>query len=94
MSDQTSDPNPNEEWLSIIVVEDEEHAEVIQGFLRSEGIPAQLDSNYSHEFPTHVGNLSEVEVRVPASRAEEAKRMVEEREAAGRPPEGSAEPGS
>lgn len=89
-----SDQNRNEEWLSIIVVENEEHAELIEGFLRSEGIPAQLDSRFSHEFPAHVGELSEVEVRVPASRAEEAKRLVDEREAATRAPEGSEEPGT
>lgn len=72
----------NEEWLSILVVEDEEHAELIQGFLGSEGIPCQIESRYSHEFPTHVGQLSEIEVRVPASRADEARRLVEAREAA------------
>lgn len=88
MTDQTN----NEEWLSIIMVENEEHAELIEGFLRSEGIPAQLESKYSHEFPAHVGQLGQVEVMVPASRAEEAKRLVEEREAAPRPAEGSAEP--
>lgn len=90
MTDQTN----NEEWLSIIMVENEEHAELIEGFLRSEGIPAQLESKYSHEFPTHVGHLGEVEVMVPASRAQEAKRLVEERESATRPAEGSAEPRS
>lgn len=84
----------DEEWLSIIMVEDEKHAEVIEGFLRSEGIPAQIESKFSHEFPAHVGNLGEVEVRVPASRADEAKRLVESRESATRPPEGGVEPGT
>lgn len=82
----------DEEWLSIIMVEDEEHAELIEGFLRSEGIPAQLESKYSHEFPAHVGQLGQVEVMVPASRAHEAKRLVEEREAATRPAGEGAEP--
>lgn len=89
-----TDETKNEEWLSIIMIEDEEHAELIEGFLRSEGIPARLESNYSHEFPTHVGQLGQVEVMVPASRAAEAKRLVEEREAIPSPVEGSAEPGS
>ena len=78
----------NQEWVSVIMVENEEHAELIEGFLRSEGIPAQLDSNYSHEFPTHVGNLGEVAVRVPAEHGEKARRLVEEREAAFRPATG------
>lgn len=89
-----TDTDRNEEWLSIIMVEDEGHAELIEGFLRSEGIPAQLESKYSHEFPTHVGHLGEVEVMVPASRAEEAKRLVDEREAATRPAGEGAEPRS
>jgi hypothetical protein len=75
----------DEEWLSIVVVEDEEQAELIQGFLDSEGIPCQIESRYSHEFPAHVGQLGEIEVRVPASRAEEARRMVELREGTLRP---------
>lgn len=72
----------NEEWLSILVVEDEGEAELIQGYLESEGVPCQVDSKYSHEFPAHVGRLGEVEIRVPASRANEARRLVEAREAA------------
>lgn len=70
----------DEEWLSIVVVEDEEQAELIQGFLDSEGIPCQIESRYSHEFPAHVGQLGEIDIRVPASRADEARRMVEMRE--------------
>lgn len=81
----------NEEWLSILVVEDEEEAELIQGYLNSEGIPCQIESKYSHEFPTHVGRLAEIEVRVPASRADEARRLVEAREATFRPEGGGGE---
>lgn len=72
----------DEEWLSIQVVEGEEEAELIQGFLESEGFPCQLESRYSHEFPTHVGGLAEIDVRVPASRAEEARRLLASRETA------------
>ena len=79
----------DEEWLSIQVVEDEEQAELIEGFLESEGIPCELDKRYSHEFPTHLGRLGEIDVRVPASRAEAARRALAAREAAFRPEEGS-----
>lgn len=73
----------NEEWLSIQVIDDEEEAELIEGFLRSQDIPCQLDSRYSHEFPTHVGQLAEIELKVPASRAEEARKLLEGRELTG-----------
>ncbi|HEX6200106.1 MAG TPA: DUF2007 domain-containing protein [Thermoanaerobaculia bacterium] len=72
----------SEDWLSILVIEGEEEAELIQGFLENEGIPCQIESKYSHEFPTHVGQLAEVDVRVPESRAEEARRALARREAA------------
>ena len=81
----------DEEWLSVQIVEGEEVADLIQGYLESEGLPVALDSRYSHEFPTHVGHLAEIEVRVPASRAEEARSLLEAREAAfeGRSAEGT-----
>jgi len=81
----------DEEWLSILVVEDEEQAELIQGYLDSEGVPCQVESKYSHEFPAHVGALGEIEVRVPASRADEARRLLEAREAAFASEEGKGE---
>lgn len=70
----------NEEWLTILVVQDEEEAELIQGYLGNEDIPCQIESKFSHEFPTHLGRLGEIEVLVPASRAEEARRLVAARE--------------
>lgn len=81
----------DEEWLSVVVVEDEEQAELIEGFLESEGIPCELDSRYSHEFPTQLGQLGEIDVRVPASRAEEARRLLEARDATFEAGEGGGE---
>jgi hypothetical protein len=72
----------NEEWLSIKVIDDEEEAELIEGFLKSQDIPCELDSRYSHEFPTHMGRLSEIELKVPESRAREARELLESREEA------------
>ncbi len=93
MTDQAS-----EEWLSIQVIDDEEEAELIEGFLRSQDIPCQLNSRYSHEFPTHVGHLSEIELKVPASRVDEARELLEGRDLTGSEQESkateAAEPGS
>ncbi|MFP3941873.1 MAG: putative signal transducing protein [Thermoanaerobaculia bacterium] len=72
----------SEEWLSIRLLEDEQEAELVEGYLESEGIPCRLESRYSHEFPTHMGRLGEVEILVPAGRAEEARRVLAAREAA------------
>lgn len=72
----------SEDWLSVLVIEGEEEAELIQGFLENEGIPCRLESRFSHEFPARVGQLGEVDIRVPASRSEEARRVLERREAA------------
>ncbi len=71
----------NEEWVAVKVVEDEEEADLIRGYLRNEDIPCNLESQYSHEFPAHVGQLGVVEVQVPASLAERARRLLERREA-------------
>jgi len=71
----------SQDWISIKLVEDEEQAEVIGGFLRSQDIPCQLDSRYSHEFPSHVGSLGEIEIMVPPDRAEEARELLESRDA-------------
>lgn len=81
----------DEEWLSVLVVEDEEEAQLIRGYLDSEGVPCQVESKYSHEFPTHMGRLGEIEVLVPASRSEEAKRLLEARAAAFEASEGREE---
>ncbi|MGD2115609.1 MAG: DUF2007 domain-containing protein [Acidobacteriota bacterium] len=72
----------NEEWLSIRMIDDEEEAELIEGFLKSRDIPCQLESRYSHEFPTHMGRLAEIELKVPESRAQEARELLERREGA------------
>ncbi len=71
----------DEEWVAVKTVEDEEEADLIKGYLRNEDIPCSLESQYSHEFPAHVGQLGVVEVQVPASLADRARRLLERREA-------------
>ncbi len=70
----------DEEWVAVKVVEDEEEADLIAGYLRNEDVPCRLESQYSHEFPTHVGQLGVVEVQVPASVADRARLLLERRE--------------
>jgi hypothetical protein len=70
----------DEEWVAVKTVEDEEEGDLIVGYLRNEDIPSSLESQYSHEFPAHVGQLGVVEVQVPASLADRARRLLELRE--------------
>lgn len=69
-----------EDWVIVKVVGSEEEASVVLGFLENCGIPAEVESLYSSEFPTEVGELSDVRIRVPADRAEEASALLNSRE--------------
>jgi cation transport regulator ChaC len=57
----------------------DEEANVIVGFLENSGIPAEVDSLQSSEFPLG-DNVDSVRVRVPAERAEEAIALLNTRE--------------
>lgn len=67
-------------WEIVKVVGSEEEATVVVGFLNNCGIPAEVESLHSSEFPTEVGALSNVRVRVPAERAQEAGALLNQRE--------------
>lgn len=69
-----------EDWMIVKVVGSEEEASVVMGFLENCGIDSEVESLYSSEFPADVGALSEVRVRVPADRAQEASALLNERE--------------
>jgi hypothetical protein len=69
-----------EDWMIVKVVGSEEEATVVLGFLENSGIPAEVESLHSSEFPTEVGDLSNVRIRVPADRADEASALLNSRE--------------
>jgi hypothetical protein len=69
-----------EDWVIVKVVGSEEEATVVLGFLENCGIDAEVESLHSSEFPTEVGDLSDVRIRVPADRADEAKALLNSRE--------------
>jgi hypothetical protein len=69
-----------EDWVIVKVVGSEEEASVVLGFLENCGIDAEVESLYSSEFPAEVGDLSEVRIRVPADRADEASALLNSRE--------------
>jgi hypothetical protein len=83
------------DWEILEVVGTEEDAEVIAGYLESQGMPCQIESAHSHEFPVNVTALGNVRIEVPAGRLEEARQLLADRESLGadEQPEGSGEEG-
>jgi Putative prokaryotic signal transducing protein len=77
MADDTVDER---EWGTALVVESNEEAIVVAGFLHSNGIPAEVESLHSEELPVNVGGLGEVRVRVPQDHLQEALRLLEAQE--------------
>jgi hypothetical protein len=69
-----------EEWEIVKIVGSEEEATVVVGFLQSSGIDAEAESLFASEFPTELGDLAIVNIRVPPDRAEEARALLNQRE--------------
>lgn len=69
-----------EDWEIVKVVGTPEEATIVVGFLQSSGIDSEAESLHASEFPTDIGDLAQVRIRVPAERAEEAKALLNQRE--------------
>lgn len=68
------------EWTDLQTVGTMEEAELAAGFLRNEGVPCQIESTHSNEFPLNVGELAEIRLQVPPGRLEDAARLLAEQE--------------
>lgn len=77
MADDNSDQR---EWGTALVVETNEEAIVAAGFLKSNGIPATVESLHVEELPVNLGGLGEVRVRVPRNHLQEALQLLAARE--------------
>ena len=64
-------------WKVARIVESNEEAVVVAGFLNSSGIPAEVESLHVEELPVNVGGLGEVRVMVPADRLNEARALLD-----------------
>jgi hypothetical protein len=69
-----------EEWEIVKIVGTEEEAMIVVGFLQSSGIEAEAESLHASEFPTDIGDLANVNIRVPGERAGEARALLNQRE--------------
>jgi hypothetical protein len=71
----------NAGWEAIETLNTVSEAELIVGFLRSQGIPAQIESRYFTQEPVNLGTLGKVRVYVPEERAQEARQLLAEQAA-------------
>jgi hypothetical protein len=70
----------NAEWEIVKIVGSEEEASIVIGFLQSSGIEAEAESLHASEFPAEIGELANVNIRVPAEQADEARAALNARE--------------
>jgi len=60
------DPDDDDlDWVSVAEVGEEEEAAIVAGFLKSQGIPAVVDSDKFHQTPVNFGDLAPISVMVP-----------------------------
>lgn len=64
------------QWVAVADAATEEEAAVIAGFLKSHGLSALVDSKRFHQEPVNFGELSPVEVKVPAEQESEAASLL------------------
>ena len=77
-----ADSRANQTLQTVKIVNSEEEAAVVVGFLQANGFDAGVESLHSSEFPAEVGQLSEVRIEVPAEQAAEALRLLSASESA------------
>ena len=76
----------DEEWQVAKIVESEEEATLVAGFLQSNGVEAEVESLLVSELPTTVGGLGEVRILVPAGQLAEAQALLAGQDADGETP--------
>jgi len=70
-------------WEIVRILGTEEEAALLAGFLRSSGVPAEVESLLFHQEPVSFGQLGQVRLLVPGDRADDARRLLEEADLAG-----------
>lgn len=69
-------------WVEITSVGTQEDAELLAGFLETEGIPAQIENVKSDELPINFGMMGEIRVYVRSQDEPRAQEILRSREAA------------
>lgn len=67
-------------WVAAVSVGDDDKATFMAGFLEAQGIPAVVEGPGNTPFPEDLGAFGMSRVMVPPDRADEARRVIAERE--------------
>jgi hypothetical protein len=81
---ETADENgtTEESWSGVEAVANESEAAIVVGFLQNHDIPARVMDKSFHQTPTTDEDLNVIEVAVPTSRLEEARKALGARDTA------------
>jgi putative signal transducing protein len=77
---QTLQSDDGTTWVEIVSTANSDEAELIQGFLKAEGIDAQIEHAEAHILPSTIGKLADVRIYVPASDEERALLLLRQRQ--------------
>lgn len=69
-----------ENWTQVAMVPDDVEADLIRGFLESEGIEAQIDNRKFHMEPVNFGDLTGIRVLTRPEDSERAQSLLAKRE--------------
>jgi len=67
-------------WVVVTTVAKDVEASIIEGFFEAEEIPVLVENIRSHPLPETFGDLSEIRIKVPRERKDEAERILRKRE--------------
>lgn len=68
------------EWEIVRTVGTDAEAQLIEGFLHANGLPAEVESVRFSQEPVNFGDMSKVHVRVPVEHRQEALRLLSDLE--------------
>jgi len=68
------------EWVEVASVGQDEEAALIAGLLQSSDIPCEVEGPSTSPWPENLGAFGMSRVMVPPDRADEARRLLAERE--------------
>jgi len=72
--------NDGTTWVEIASIGNDEEAKLLQGFLESEGITAQIEDVKFDAVPVGFGSMGEIRVYVPADEEARALELLKQRE--------------
>lgn len=73
-------PGENFTWVEITSVGTEDEAQLLQGFLETEGIPVVVENVKFRMEPVNFGDMSDIRVYVAAEDEQEALQLLKKRE--------------